>query len=48
MRKMLVSLVILLSTMSLAATPSAAAKAAFDKGEAALAAAKLDEAAAAY
>jgi tetratricopeptide (TPR) repeat protein len=48
MRKMLVSLVILLSSLSFAAAPSAAAKAAFEKGEAALAASKLDEAATAY
>lgn len=48
MRKMLVSLVFLLSTLSLAAAPSPAAKAAFEKGEAALAAGKLDDAAAAY
>jgi hypothetical protein len=38
MRKMLVSLVILLSTLSFAAAPSPAARAAFEKGEAALAA----------
>lgn len=48
MRKMLVSLVILLSTLSFAAAPSPAAKAAFEKGEAALAAGKLDDAATAY
>ena len=48
MRKTLVFLVFLLSMTSLAATPSPAAKAAFEKGEAALAASKLDEAAAAY
>lgn len=48
MRKTLVSLVFLLSMTSLAAAPSAAAKAAFEKGEAALGANKLDEAAAAY
>ena len=38
MRKTLVFLVFLLSMTSLAATPSPAAKAAFEKGEAALAA----------
>ncbi len=43
----LVSLVVVLS-MNSAAAPSAAAKAAFEKGEAALAASKLDEAATAY
>lgn len=48
MRKTLVSLLFLISTVSFAATPSAAAKAAFEKGEAGLAAGKLDEAAAAY
>src|SRR4051812_46949535 len=48
MRKTLVFLVIVLSVASLAATPSPAAKAAFEKGEAGLAAGKLDEAAAAY
>jgi tetratricopeptide (TPR) repeat protein len=48
MRKTLVFLVFLMSISSLAATPSAAAKAAFEKGEAGLAAGKLDEAAAAY
>lgn len=48
MRKTLVFLVFLMSVASLAATPSPAAKAAFEKGEAALAAGKLDEAAAAY
>ena len=48
MRKILVSLVLMMSLASFAATPSAAAKAAFDRGEAALAANKLDEATAAY
>ncbi|MFZ5441532.1 MAG: tetratricopeptide repeat protein [Myxococcota bacterium] len=48
MRKMLVSLVVLLATLSFAAAPSPAAKAAFEKGEAALAAGKLDDAAANY
>ena len=48
MRKMLVSLAFLLSLSSFAAAPSAAAKAAFEKGEAALAAGKLDDAAKAY
>lgn len=48
MRKFLVSLVVLLSLTSFAATPTPAAKAAFDRGEAALAAGKLDEAATAY
>lgn len=48
MRKFLVSLVVLMSLSSLAAAPSPAAKAAFEKGEVALAAGKLDEAAAAY
>lgn len=48
MRKTLVSLLFLISTASFAATPSPAAKAAFEKGEAGLAAGKLDEAAAAY
>jgi tetratricopeptide (TPR) repeat protein len=48
MRKTLVSLVFLMSVASLAAAPSPAAKAAFEKGEAGLAAGKLDEAAAAY
>lgn len=48
MRKTLISLVFLMSTLSLAAAPTPAAKAAFEKGEAALAASKLDEAAAAY
>lgn len=48
MRKFLVSLVVLMSLSSFAAAPSPAAKAAFDKGEVALAAGKLDEAAAAY
>lgn len=49
MRKILVSLVFLLSTVTFAAaTPSPAAKAAFEKGEAALAAGKLDDAATAY
>lgn len=48
MRKTLISLVFLTSVASLAATPSPAAKAAFEKGEAGLAAGKLDEAAAAY
>lgn len=48
MRKTLVFLVFLMSTASLAAAPSPAAKAAFEKGEAGLAAGKLDEAAAAY
>ena len=48
MRKTLVFLVFVMSMASLAATPSPAAKAAFEKGEAGLAAGKLDEAAAAY
>ncbi len=48
MRKILISLVFLMSLMSLAATPSPAAKAAFEKGEAALAAGKLEDAATAY
>ncbi len=48
MRKMLVSLVFLLSMTTFAAAPSPAAKAAFEKGEAALAAAKFEEAAVAY
>lgn len=48
MRKVLVSLVVLLSTVVFAAAPSPAAKAAFDKGEAALAAGNLDQAASAY
>ena len=48
MRKTLVFLVFIMSLSSLAATPSPAAKAAFEKGEAGLAAGKLDEAAAAY
>ena len=48
MRKILISLVFLMSLVSLAATPSPAAKAAFEKGEAGLAAGKLDEAATAY
>lgn len=48
MRKMLVFLVFLMSTAVLAAAPSPAAKAAFEKGEAALAAGKLEEAAKAY
>jgi tetratricopeptide (TPR) repeat protein len=48
MRKFLVSLVVLLSLSSFAAAPSPAAKAAFEKGEVALAAGKLDEAATAY
>ena len=48
MRKMLVSLVVLLSLSALAAPPSPAAKAAFDRGEAALAAGKLDDAAREY
>lgn len=48
MRKTLVSLLFLISTASFAASPSPAAKAAFEKGEAGLAAGKLDEAAAAY
>ncbi len=48
MRKTLVFLVFVMSMVSLAATPSPAAKAAFEKGEAGLAAGKLDEAAAAY
>ncbi len=48
MRKTLVYLVFVMSMASLAATPSPAAKAAFEKGEAGLAAGKLDEAAAAY
>lgn len=48
MRKVLVSLVVLLSAVVFAASPSPAAKAAFEKGEAALAAGNLDQAAAAY
>ena len=48
MRKTLIFLVILMSVASFAATPSPAAKAAFEKGEAALAAGNLDAAAAAY
>ena len=48
MRKTLVFLVSVISLASLAAAPSPAAKAAFDKGEAALAAGNLDQAAAAY
>ena len=48
MRKTLVSLVFLMSMAALAASPSPAAKVAFEKGEAGLAAGKLDEAAAAY
>ena len=48
MRKTLVSLLFLFSSASFAASPSPAAKAAFEKGEAGLAAGKLDEAAAAY
>ena len=48
MRKILISLVFLMSLVSFAATPSPAAKAAFEKGEAGLAAGKLDEASAAY
>lgn len=48
MRKVLVSLVVLLSTVVFAAPPSPAAKAAFEKGEAALAAGNLDQAASAY
>lgn len=48
MRKTLVFLVVLLSVASFAATPSPAAKAAFEKGEAALAGGKLEAAAAAY
>lgn len=48
MRKTLIPLVFLLSTLSFAAAPTPAAKAAFEKGEVALAASKLDEAAAAY
>ncbi|MFO0594031.1 MAG: tetratricopeptide repeat protein [Myxococcaceae bacterium] len=48
MRKSLVSLLVMLSVPAFAAAPSAQAKAAFEKGEAALGAGKLDEAAAAY
>ncbi len=48
MRKVLVSLVVLLSMVVFAAAPSPAAKASFDKGEAALAAGNLDQAASAY
>lgn len=48
MRKVAVSLVLVTSWMVFAAAPSAVAKAAFERGEAALAAGKLDEAAAAY
>lgn len=48
MRKTLLSLLILSSVAAFGAAPSPAAKAAFEKGEAALAAGKLDEAAAAY
>jgi len=48
MRKMLVSFALLISTLGFAAPPSPAAKAAFEKGEAALAAGNLDQAASAY
>lgn len=48
MRKTLVCFALLISTLAFAAPPSPAAKAAFDKGEAALAAGNLEQAAAAY
>lgn len=48
MRRLLISFVVLAALVTFAATPTAASKAAFDRGEAALAAGKLDDAAAAY